>query len=465
MTRPNVLLITADDLNWNSVGCYGCPVEEITPNIDRLAAAGMRFERAHVTCAVCMPSRHVLATGLFPHNNGVEGFQGDRLRPGVPTIMGLLQDDGYRCGILGKVDHSSAGFQERWDFCRDMADLDRGRSSALYGRFAMEFFTSCGDRPFYLMANSHDPHRPFYGSDQEQSMWPEPTPQPSRIYADDQVIVPGFLPELPEVRQEMSEYHSSVRRCDDTVGAILDALEVSGKAHNTLVLFLSDNGMALPFAKTNCYLHSTRTPWIMRLPGVTSPGAVDREHFVSAIDWLPTVAEFCGVAVPARQDGCTMVPLLHGERQSGREQVVTEFNETSGRNVYPMRCVQDARYGYIFNAWSDGERAFHNESMSGRSWKAMCAAAAHDSAIAARVALFTFRVREELYDFAADPDALQNLIDDPAHAAAAERLRDLLANRLAANGDWAAAMFAARADDAVLKAAVDAKQDAARRQV
>ena len=461
MTRPNVLLITADDLNWNSVGAYGCPVENVTPNIDAFAATAMRFERAHVTCAVCMPSRSVLATGLYPHNNGIEGFQGDRLVPGTTSVMEHLRDAGYRCGLLGKLRHSSAGYDDRWDFAFDMEDLDRGRSPELYGLRAREFFESCGDQPFYFMANSHDPHRPFYGSAQEADRWPEPTPRPSRVYGEDEVTIPGFLPELPEVRLEMSEYFSSVRRCDDTVGAVLDALEATGKAENTLVLFISDNGMAVPFAKTNCYLHSTKTPWIMRAPGRTLAGSVESEHFVSGIDWWPTVAEWCGVELPDR-DGRSMLGLLNGETQEGRDVVFTEFNETAGKRSFPMRCVQDGRFGYIFNAWSDGEREFRNESMNGRTWKAMCTAAETNAAIASRVELFSHRVREELYDFRADPDALHNLADDARFSRELERLRGMLANHLEKTGDWAAGMFRLRDDDARLRAAVDAKQESVR---
>ncbi|MFW5845273.1 MAG: sulfatase [Planctomycetota bacterium] len=452
----NVLLITADDLNWDSVGCYGCPVPDTTPHIDALAASGMRFQRAHVTCAVCMPSRSVLATGLYPHNNGIEGFNADRLVPGTTTIMEHLARAGYRCGILGKLGHSSAGW-DAWDHHRDMDDFDRGRSPALYGQGVREFLAACDDRPFYLMANSHDPHRPFHGSEQEAQTWSEPTPAPSRSYTAAEVRVPGFLPDLPAVRLEMSEYYSSVRRCDDTVGAILAALAASGRADETLVLFLSDNGMALPFAKTNCYLHSTRTPWIVRAPGLTTADSVDDRHFVSGIDWFATVAAWCGLPVPQR-DGFSFLPLLDGSTQEGRSMVFTEFNETAARRSYPMRCVQDGRFGYIFNAWSDGQRVFRNESQSGRSWAAMREAAEHDPSIAARVALFEHRLREELYDFATDPDAIHNLIDDPACSDERDRLRSQLAEHLHRSGDWAAPLFDRRDDTAHLRAAVDAQQ-------
>jgi N-sulfoglucosamine sulfohydrolase len=265
------------------------------------------------------------------------------------------------------------------------------------------------------MANSHDPHRPFFGSDQEQRMFGDRvtrTKQPSRVYRPGEVEVPGFLPDLREVRREIAEYASSVRRLDDTVGELLAALEESGQADNTLVMFISDNGMALPFSKTNCYLHSTRTPWIVRWPGRVRAGRFDRRHFISGIDFMPTILAAAGIAGPDGMDGRSFLNLLKTGEASGRDCVHTVFHETAAGRRYEMRCVQDKRFGYIFNAWANGRTRFLNESQSGRSFAAMQRAAGRDDAIRARVEHFLHRTPEELYDFAADPDALVNLVDD-----------------------------------------------------
>lgn len=419
----NVLLITVDDLNWDSLACSGGPVADASPNIDRLASEGLRFERAHVTAAVCMPSRAALATGRYPHRSGIEGFR-HTLKAGTPTIMGLLQDAGFRCGILGKVGHSTPDQKFRWDLNLDMGDLGQGRDPARYAAAVKGFLAESGDRPFYLMVNSHDPHRPFCGSAQEAKQWPnERIAAPSRTYTPEDVRTPGFLPDLPEVRREMAEYFGSVRRCDDTVGAVLAELDAAGRRDDTLVMFLSDNGMAVPFAKTNCYLHSTKTPWIVRWPGVVKAGGVDRDHAISGIDFLPTVFEALGLPLPAGIDGRSFLPLLHGKPQDGRDLVFTQFHETSGRNRYPMRAVEDAHHRYIFSPWSDGERVFRNESQSGRTFAAMTAAAGKDPAIAARVDFFLHRTVEELYDLKQDQDSLHNLIAETALAPVRERLR------------------------------------------
>ncbi|MFW6039154.1 MAG: sulfatase [bacterium] len=447
-TRPNILLITADDMNWDAVGAYGCETPGTTPHIDKLATEGMRFDQAHVTIAVCQPSRSALMTGRYPHRSGGEGFHHLR-HADVPILPRLLRDAGYTVGVLGKVGHSTPHEDFQWDVQPDMEELGMGRSPAVYGKYAESFFQSAqdADQPFFMMANSHDPHRPFVGNDPGEwyTQHERPASEPSRTFTLEQVTVPGFLPDLPEVRREIAEYYSSVRRCDDTVGELLGALERTGAAENTLVMFLSDNGMAFPFSKTNCYLHSTRTPWIARWPARIAAGGVDREHFISGVDFLPTAIEAAGVAMPEGVDGGSFLSLLDGQQQDGRELVFTQFHQTAMRRNYPMRCVQDGRFGYIWNPWADGERVFRNESQSGRTMPAMQRAAENDPAIAQRVDMFLYRVPEELYDFERDPDALKNLVDSPEHQDELNRLRSALAEWMGQTGDPAGEYFTERA--------------------
>ena len=153
-------------------------------------------------------------------------------------------------------------------------------------------------------------------------------------------------------------------------------------------------------------------------------------------------------------DGFSFLPVLEGRTQAGRDGVFTQFHQTAGQRSYPMRCVQTARYGYIFNPWSNGSRVFHNESQAGRSFRAMQAAAADDAAIADRVALFLHRVPEELYDFAKDPDALENRIADPACAAERVRLQEALEAWMQKTKDPALEAFRNRHDPSACEAAV-----------
>ncbi|HUU31044.1 MAG TPA: sulfatase-like hydrolase/transferase, partial [Phycisphaerae bacterium] len=333
-------------------------------------------------------------------------------------------------------------------------DLGNGRNPALYYRYAREFFQQAKDagKPFFLMANSHDPHRPWAGSEAKKSLagggrgknravgkaaaapsdkaeTPAAAyPPPNRIYKPEEIAVPGFLPDLPDVRKEMAQYYSSAHRCDQTVGEVLRALEESGLEESTLVMFLSDNGISMPFAKSNCYLTSTRTPWIVRWPGKVKPGVVDEENFISGIDYMPTILEAAGLPQPPAMDGRSFLPILLEGKQDGRDRVFTCYNDTSARRPYPMRCLQTRRFGYIFNGWSDGRTTYQAEPMHGLTFKAMQQAAAVEKPLADRVEMLLHRVPEEFYDFQADPDALHNLAGDAKYKNEVKQMRaDLVA--------------------------------------
>ena len=149
---------------------------------------------------------------------------------------------------------------------------------------------------------------------------------------------------------------------------------------------------------------------------------------ISSLDFMPTVLDVLGLPQVSGMDGHSFLPLLKGGIQSGRDKLVTVFHKTVAEVEYPMRCLQTKQYGYIFNAWSDGNTVFKNESQSGLSFKAMVRAAETDPEIADRVRFFQYRVPEELYDFEADPHALNNLIGDPGlRDEVSRKRRELLA--------------------------------------
>ena len=429
----NFLLITADDLEWTSVGVYGSSVDNITPNIDRLASEGIRFTNAHVTIAVCQPSRQTLMTGRFPHNNGAPAF--NPIADDVPLLQESLKDAGYLNGSIGKTRHLQPMSRFGWDLGPRPADPDsglwmhhlgNGRDIALYRRYMTDFLRMAkqGDRNFWLMLNTHDPHKPFYGNGGEAYSHPV-----SRVYSPEEIEVPGFLPDLPEVREELAAYYTSVRRADHIIGAILKILADEGFADNTLVMFLSDNGSSFPFAKGNTYLNSTKTPWIVRWPGKTTPGAVDTTHCISGIDYMPTILEAAGLMQVPDMDGESFLPILTGAEQGWRTSVFTEFNRPFNGLPLHMRSLQNKEFGYIYKPFHGLEQV-QMESMDGPTWAAMLEAGKTDPAIQDRVDLFHDRVPEELYDYRNDPDGLVNLIDDPAYADILSELRQELANEM-----------------------------------
>ena len=442
--RLNFLFITADDMNYNAPGFTGNPIPGLTPNMDKLASQGLWVVNAHVAAAICMPSRQAMMTGRYPHNNGAPGF--DPIDVNVPTLQEQLHAAGYLNGILGKVKHLAPAAKFPWDYLVDAPDLGMGRDPDLYYQHVSAFLAQArqAGKSFFLMANSHDPHRPFAGSDDEKAQGAKKGltyPPARKYYKPEEVAVPGFLADIPDVRKEVAQYYSSVHRCDETVGQILRALADSGLEGSTVVMFLSDNGMAFPYAKTNCYLTSTRTPWLVRWPGLTKPGSIDREHFICGIDFMPTILAAAGLPALPGMDGRSFVPILSGARQPGREQVFTVINTNSAKQSFPMRAVQNQRFGYLYNSWSDGQRVFKNESQSGLTFKAMKAAAETDPQIAQRVKLFVYRQVEELYDFQKDPDGLKNLIDDPAFKDDLGKMRKAMLEAMTATNDPLLANF------------------------
>jgi N-sulfoglucosamine sulfohydrolase len=398
----------ADDMNWDTPGCFGGAAKDITPNIDRLAGEGMRFWHAYVNISICTPSRSVMLTGLYPQNNGAEGFQ--RIHPRTPTLPAILNEAGYLCGTVGKPLSQQELF--RWSVTyrwQGAGDEDRwGRDPAVYRRFAETFFkmAKASNQPFFLMANSHDPHRPFARGRATREH--EERATSSRTFRPEEVRVPGFLPDLPGVRKDLAAYCTSVRRLDDMVGAVLDELAKAQLAKNTIVIFLADHGMPFPGAKFNCYVDSMRSPWIVRWPGQITKGAVDRQHMVSTVDLQPTILEAVGLPSTKSSDGRAFLPLLRGEPQSNRDCVFAQFNHIHGKDALPMRSVLTKQSVYVFNPWSNGKRRF--QRLGGAAFQAMQRAAKTDSAMANRVRHLMFRTVEEFYDLETDPNCLVNLL-------------------------------------------------------
>jgi N-sulfoglucosamine sulfohydrolase len=463
----NVLLITADDLNYDSLGAYGCDVPNITPNLDRLAKQGLMFHHAHVNIAVCQPCRQSIMTGRYPHRNGAEGF--DPIDDAVPTLQERLRAAGYLNGILGKEKHLKPMHRYCWDQCTTEGDLSSGagigRSPDKYHRYTKQFLDLARKerKPFFLMANIHDPHRPFAGSAQELRSWSRDLPKVRRTITEKEVSVPEFLAELPEVHKEIAEYYTSVYRADESAGAILEALEESGFADNTIVMFLSDNGIAVPFAKANCYLNSTKTPWIVSWPGTVKPGTSDDTHLVSGIDYMPTILEALGLDPVEDMDGRSFLPLLRGDPQAGREHAFTEFHYTFARRCFPMRAVQGRRFGYIVNFWAERTPPMRMDSTSGLSFNAMKQAGNTDPEVAARVTLFEHRVLEEFFDFEKDPHGLHNLIANPEYQDEIKKMRALLRAEMQRSQDPALGAFDHLSDPAALDGFMESRTLRAKR--
>ncbi|MEL7499197.1 MAG: sulfatase [Planctomycetota bacterium] len=461
--RPNLLIVTVDDMSCDSVGAFGCQLEGTTPNIDRLAKKSLRYKYAHVQVGNCYPSRNVMWSGRYPHNTGVEGFYQIR-NTTYPHLVDSMKEAGYFVGIRGKVSHSTPYQPYAWD--ADLTTLDGERQHTKNPKSYFDSTLSgiemaeAADKPFCLNINISDPHKPFFGVDGKGNPVDDPF-QPSRIYQADEVPVPGFLFDHPAVRKELALYYSSVRRADDCFGQIMKALETSGQQENTIVMFLSDHGMPLPFAKTALWHHSTRTPLIIHWPGVTKPDTVDDQHVVSAVDFMPTILDMIGQPHPKGYDGRSFIKTIRGQTQPDRDSVYKVYNENSGANRSPMRAVDGKKFGYLFNAWSDEKRVFRTATTGTATYRTMVELAESNPQIADRLKHFKHSTPEEFYDYENDPDALNNLIDDPKYAKQIEAYRQKMRQYMVQSNDPILEAFDSRSNPEVVSQYVDKVQAAA----
>ena len=451
---PNLLVITVDDMSCDSAGVFDGVIPDLTPNMDQLAAEGLRFEMAHVQVGNCYPSRNVMFSGRYPHSSGVEGFY--QVQNDFPVFCDVMQKAGYFTAIRGKVSHSTPYQPYHWD--ADLTIKEDGakehiKDVASYGTSLTRGIEKArtAHKPFAININISDPHKPFWFHGDPHGV--------SKIYTPEESPVPGFLFDDPIVREELALYYTSVRRADDAVGAVLDALKKSGESENTIVFFLSDHGMPLPFAKTQLYHHSTQTPLIIRWPGVTQPGTVDDRHMVSAIDFLPTFCDMVHAPHPDGLQGTSFEPLLQGKAQQGRTAVFKEYNENAGGNRHPMRGVETPEYLYLFNPWSDGEDIMRTATQGTKTYKRMKELAPTSEEIRQRLDLFEHRVVEELYNVQEDPDCLINLIDSKSHQSVLEDMRNRLKIWMEETSDPAIVAFEGRKDEAIRRAYVDKSQE------
>lgn len=453
--KPNLLLITVDDMSCDSIGAFGCKLPGTTPHIDQLASESLRFHYAHVQVGNCYPSRNVMFSGRYPHNTGVEGFY--QIKPiKFPVLCDLMKNGGYYTAIRGKVSHSTPYQPYAWD--ADLTTGPTGRKLHIkdvqsYGECTLRGINAAkaAGKPFCLNINISDPHKPFWKPNDPHKV--------SRVFQPAEVPIPGFLFDHPDVRKELALYYSSVRRADDAVGSILQALTKSGHADETIVIFLSDHGMPLPFAKTQLYHHSTWTPWIIRWPGVTTAGSVNDSHMISAVDMLPTMLEMAGLRIPAGLDGSSFVSVIKGQEQKGREAVFKVYNENAGGNRHPIRGLQTKTHLYLFNPWSDGTNIFRTATNGTATYRLMKKLAPSDNKIAARLATMDHRTVEELYDIEKDPDCLNNLAGDVASQTIKSRLQARLQKFMEESNDHALPAFLKRDNPDALAAYMKKVQD------
>lgn len=420
LAQPNILLITSED-NGPELGCYGDPYAR-TPHLDALAERGVRFENASVPYSVCSPSRGAIFTGMYPHQNGQMGlathqFAMYRAWPVIPTF---LHERGYRTGLIGKL-HVNPASAFTFDFKRHNGSNFGDRNIRAFANAAREFFEQ-GDTPFFLMINYPDAHFPLH---RQQHGWPI-DPQTG----DDVEVMPWVVATSPRLREFAADYYNCLSRLDSGIGMLLEALDASGKADDTLIIYLGDHGAQFSRGKTSVYEAGLHVPMMLYWPGETEAGLVP-EQLVSSLDIFPTLLDALGVPTeewPEHLVGHSLLPI---SREASDSVLRTyRFGERSADSavlLYPQRCVRDARYKLIHSPVRDRHNILHDlyrdrhnaHFIAGTSRDEIDAGGPYAQAVYER---YRSPPEYELYDLESDPHELHNLANVPAYAEVKQRL-------------------------------------------
>ncbi len=448
--RPNILFLLSDDHSYPYLGCYGNP-DVRTPNLDRFAAQGLRCDRMFVSCPQCVPSRAALMTGRSPVAVRMVRFTSP-LPAEVPALPDLLRDKGgYFTGVAGRsyhldgpvaggprgapeigrvlVAHGLRAFTNRVDYVEKGGGLEN-----FGGKLAAFLDRAPPGRPWFLWLGFSDPHHAW------TARGPRGVPDPATL------TLPPHLPDLPGVRKDLARYIAEVEHLDGDVQDVLDTLQKRGLADQTLVVFMGDNGMALPHGKGALHDPGIAVPLLVRWPGVVKPGATTRT-LISGEDFAPTLLEAAGVAPPREMSGVSFLKLLRGEPFTGRKYIFAERGPHGGDGgMRPdvlsstfdlVRCARSDRFKLIYNCTPHGAVA-PVDSQRDPGWQEMKAAHAAGTLAEPFVkAYFTSpRPTFELYDLEADPGELRNLADNPQYKEVELELKRALTEKMVLDWDF-----------------------------
>jgi len=429
--RPNFLIIMADDCTHNDLPLYG-GVNARTPNIDRLASQGLVFNRAYLSEAMCQPCRAELYSGQYPLRNGC-AWNHSASRPTTTSMPMHLGRIGYRVGLAGKV---HVGPPKAFPF-EKIGGFDpscvRNPTRAHDTQEVREFFARQGGQPFCMVIALVEPHVPWVMGD-------------ASAYPPKKIQLPPNLADTPRTRADYGRYLAEITYMDSQVGEILAALDASGRADQTLVLFTSEQGSQFPGCKWTNWDTGLHTALVARWPGRIAAGK-RTDALVQYADVLPTLLDAAGGdAAQHAYDGTSFLPVLLGEKPEHRRYAYGIHNNIPEGPAYPIRTVFDGQYRYIRNLTPteiyiekhlmgvQGNGALNNPY-----WGTWIGEAWNNPRTYRLVKRYMQRPAEQLYDTANDPYELTNLADDPQHTALKAGLSAELDRWMQSQGDPGAA--------------------------
>ena len=366
-SRPNVLIVYPDQMRFDVMGCVGNPVVK-TPNIDRLASQGVRFDYAYTSFPLCCPFRASVMTGKYAHSNGM--FANHYPIPLDQTFLAeVFRDHGYRTGYVGKwhldggIKHGFVprerrlgfdwfvGFNRGHEYFDSIFYRNDDQTPRMSKRYEpdfqtdhlFEFLDEDDGRPFMAMISYGPPHPPLVMPEYYETM-----------YGEDEVPVRENSPDEGKNRAFLAKYYGLVTAVDDVVGRVMDYLDEKRLSDNTIVYFVSDHGeMAGEHGlggKKVIFEASMRVPLIVRWPEKVSGGRVVNALVDPSVDTMPTLLDLCGIAIPDSVQGTSFVSLLNGDAEAVQDAIYYEkLKESEGpeKTPIPERGVRTHNWVYV----------------------------------------------------------------------------------------------------------------------
>ena len=452
--HKNVVLMIADDLGL-MLGCYGDPVVK-TPNLDSLAEQGARFTNAYASTASCSGSRSTIYTGLHTHQTGQYGLQHGlhhfQTYDHIETTPRLFNNLGYHTGIVGKV-HVGPQSVYPWTHYAPSMTRNVQMVAAEASRF-LDAASGTG-KPFHLTIGFRDPHRDStrggFGND-------EADVQNIAVqrYGPEDVVVPNFISDVPELRSEMAEYYRSISRMDVGIGLILAELKARGLDDSTLVIFVSDNGAPFVNSKTTLFDAGVRLPLMIRQPGFQT--GIVNPNMVSFLDILPTCLAWTDATdgsiktehsdrSPVRR-GRSILPIMFERdflpESKWRQHVFGSHTFHEVQNYWPTRFMRSRKFKYHRNIAWRLDFPFGTDLYCSMSWEGIRNGHASESASQdtpelligrRKLSHYLYRGPEELFDMEADPEEIQNLAQMPEYRDVVTEMRARLEEEQFTTGD------------------------------
>ena len=424
--QPNFLIIMADDCTYNDLPLYGGQNAK-TPNINRLAARGLTFNRAYLGEAMCQPCRSELFTAQYAMRNGC-AWNHSASRPGVKSMPHHLGAKGYRVGIAGKVHVKPKSVYPFVNVPGFDPNCVRNPTRA-HDLAGITQFMDKNEKPFCLVVALVEPHVPWVMGDASK-------------YPPKKIKLPPNLADTPRTREDYSKYLAEITYMDGQVGEILQVLEKSGQAKDTLVLFTSEQGSQFPGCKWTNWNTGLHTALVAHWPGVT-PAGKRTDALVQYADILPTlIAAAEGDTKKNQYDGASFLSVLEGKSDKHREYVYGIHNNIPEGPEYPIRSVSDGTFHYIRNLRPDelyiekhlmgmkGNAVLNNPYWS--TWVRETWANPHTYRLVKR---YMSRPAEELYNSVTDPYELNNLAKKSQHRNRLQALSGELDHWMKEQGD------------------------------